>query len=600
MSAPVLEVEGLRIEVEGRGVDIVDDVTFHVASGEVLGLVGESGSGKTTVGLALLGHTRRGARIAAGRVAIEGRELLGLPHAALRALRGKTVSYVPQDPGAALNPALRIGTQLMETLEAHGFGSSAQERRERMDEMLDEVLLPSGSAFLARYPHQLSGGQQQRVGLAMAFACRPRVIVLDEPTTGLDVTTQAHVLKTVRDLCDAHGVAALYVSHDLAVVATLANRVAVMYAGRLIEVGPERVLFQSSAHPYTRRLIEAIPEMSGEHALEGIPGTAPRPGHRPAGCFFQPRCTFAVDECTREFPPVTRVSASHEVRCYRHVEVLAEATRERRPALPVATAERTETLLALRAVNASYAQRPVVFDVHLTVRPRQCVALVGESGSGKTTLARCIAGLHSSFTGEIVLRGRPLAAGARARDRETRREIQYVFQSPYSSLNPRKTVGQIVGQPLRLFFGHGFQETEARIIRALERVSISTSVMDRYPHELSGGERQRVAIARALVAEPTLLVCDEITSALDVSVQAAIVDLIAELQREMELGLLFVTHNLALIRTIAEEVAVMNQGRIVEHGPVDEVLGSPKDDYTKSLLADTPSLEAALAVPSAV
>ncbi len=597
MSDPVLQVEGLRIEVEGRGVDIVDDVSFHISRGEVLGLVGESGSGKTTVGLALLGHTRRGAKIAAGSVGIDGREILGLPHRTLRELRGKTVSYVPQDPGAALNPAIRIGTQLTETLEAHGFGSSEADRKERLQEMLAEVLLPGDASFLARYPHQLSGGQQQRVGLAMAFACRPRVIVLDEPTTGLDVTTQAHVLKTVRSLCDMHGVAALYVSHDLAVVATLANRVAVMYAGRMIEVGPERVLFQTSAHPYTRRLIEAIPEMSGEHALEGIPGTAPRPGNRPRGCFFQPRCTLADERCATEFPPVTRVSDVHEVRCFRSAEVLAESTRDRRPAVPTTPAGNVDALLTLRNVNASYANRPVVFDVDLVVKPRQCVALVGESGSGKTTLARCIAGIHARYTGEIALRGKPLGAGSRARDRLTRQEIQYVFQSPYSSLNPRKTVGQIVGQPLRLFFDHGRGETAQSIERALERVSISTSVMDRYPHELSGGERQRVAIARALVAEPALMVCDEITSALDVSVQAAIVDLLAELQREMQLGLLFVTHNLALIRTIAEEVAVMNQGRIVEYGPVETVLGSPQDSYTKSLLADTPSLEAALASP---
>ncbi|TML70852.1 MAG: ABC transporter ATP-binding protein [Actinobacteria bacterium] len=595
--APVLEVDGLRIEVEGRGVDIVEDVSFHIAGGEVLGLVGESGSGKTTVGLAILGHTRRGAAIGGGRVSIDGREILGLPHRMLRELRGKTVSYVPQDPGAALNPAIRIGIQLTETLEAHSFGASDADRKARLQEMLAEVLLPGDASFLSRYPHQLSGGQQQRVGLAMAFACRPRVIVLDEPTTGLDVTTQAHVLKTVRMLCDAHGVAALYVSHDLAVVATLANRVAVMYAGRMIEVGPERTLFRSSAHPYTRRLVEAIPEMSGQHALEGIPGTAPRPGQRPKGCFFQPRCTLAVERCANEFPPVTRVSDVHEVRCFRSADVLAESMRDRRPAVPTTPTGGADALLSLRNVNASYANKPVVFDIDLVVKPQQCVALVGESGSGKTTLARCIAGIHARYTGEIALRGKPLGAGSRARDWTTRKEIQYVFQSPYSSLNPRKTVGQIVGQPLRLFFDHGRQETHARVERALERVSISTSVIDRYPHELSGGERQRVAIARALVAEPALMVCDEITSALDVSVQAAIVDLIAELQREMQLGLLFVTHNLALIRTIAEEVAVMNQGRIVEYGPVETVLSAPQDGYTKSLLADTPSLEAALASP---
>jgi peptide/nickel transport system ATP-binding protein len=588
----VLEVEGLRVEIEGLGIDIVDEVSFEIEAGEVLGLVGESGSGKSTVGLALLGHTRRGARIAGGEVRVEGRDILRYAPAELRALRGGTVSYVPQDPASALNPALRIRRQLEETLAAHRYGA---DRPGRLKEMLGEVLLPHDDAFLQRYPHQLSGGQQQRVALAMAFACRPRVIVLDEPTTGLDVTTQAHVLGTVRDLCDAHGVAALYVSHDLAVVAAVARRVAVMYAGRIVEVGPERALFRASAHPYTRRLVEAIPELSGRHALEGIAGTAPRPGLRPHGCFFAPRCSYAVDECRQAFPPVERVIERHEVRCFRHADVLAAAARERRPAPELAPADAASVLIEVQGVSAAHGDRQVLFDVDLTVKPRQCVALVGESGSGKTTLARCIAGLHRNFTGEITLRGRPLAPGARARDSGTRRELQYVFQSPYNSLNPRKTIGQIVGQPVRLFFDLDHREAHDRIAATLERVRLSPSVMPRYPHELSGGERQRVAIARALAAEPTMLVCDEVTSALDVSVQAAIIDLIAELQREMELGLLFVTHNLALIRTIAEDVAVMSGGKIVEWGKVEAVLDAPQDAYTKALLADTPSMEAALA-----
>jgi len=591
-----LEVVDLRIELAGTGIDIVDDVSFHIAPGEVLGLVGESGSGKTTVGLALLGHTRRGATIAHGEVRVDGNNILAHSSRELRALRGRTVSYVPQDPSSALNPALRIGTQLEETLVAHHFGSGDAERRERLTEMLAEVLLPSDRSFLRRYPHQLSGGQQQRVGLAMAFACRPRVIVLDEPTTGLDVTTQAHVLETVRMLCRAHGVAALYVSHDLAVVATLADRVAVMYAGRVVEVGRERDLFLSAAHPYTRRLVEAIPEMSGEHALVGIPGTAPRPGHRPDGCFFEPRCDHAVEVCATAFPPREAVTEHHETRCYRWRDVLAEAAKERPVAPARANAAMTDALISVRGLQASHGERQVLFDIELDVSPRECVALVGESGSGKTTLARCIAGLHRNFTGAVALRGAELQPGARNRPRETRRDIQYIFQSPYSSLNPRKTIGQIVGQPLRLFFDLSRPDSHTRIIQALERVQLTSSVVDRYPHQLSGGERQRVAIARALVAEPALLVCDEITSALDVSVQAAIVDLIAELQREMQLGLLFVTHNLALIRTIAQEVAVMSDGRIVERGPVDRVLDQPEADYTKRLLADTPSLEAALAV----
>jgi peptide/nickel transport system ATP-binding protein len=594
-AAPVVEVENLRVEVVEQGVDIVDEVSFQIAAGEVLGLVGESGSGKTTVGLALMGHTRRGARITHGRILVEGRDVLKLRPSEVRALRGRTVSYVPQDPASALNPALRVAAQLEETLSAHDFGSTVEERRERLDEMLDEVLLPRDRRFLARYPHQLSGGQQQRIGLAMAFSCRPSVIVLDEPTTGLDVSTQAHVLDTVRDLCSVHRVAALYVSHDLAVVASLATRVAVMYAGRIVELGPRQALYHAAAHPYARRLIEAIPEMSGRHALIGIPGTAPRPGHRPSGCFFTPRCTYAVEQCTREFPPVVRVGELHEVRCYQHDAVLAEATRERKPAEELGAIALDEGVIAAERITASYGDRTVLHDVSLAVKPQECLALVGESGSGKTTLARCISGLHRDFTGELRLRGEPLEAGARARSLKTRQEIQYVFQSPYNSLNPRRTVGQIVGQPLKVFFDLGRRETEARVVAVLERVAMSPSVVDRYPDQLSGGERQRVAIARALVCKPSLLICDEVTSALDVSVQAAIVQLLRALQQDMGLTMLFVTHNLPLVRSIAHRIVVMSEGRIVEAGPADRVLDAPEAEYTQKLLANTPTLEAVVA-----
>ena len=594
--APALELVDLRVEVEyGEHEDIVDGITFQVGAGEVIGLVGESGSGKTTVGLAILGHTRRGAQIARGEVRIEGRDILPLPPLERQRLRGTLVSYVPQDPASALSPAMRIGRQLEEALSEHGFGASDAERRERIREVLGEVLLPSDDVFLKRYPHQLSGGQQQRVALAMAFANRPRVIVLDEPTTGLDVTTQAHVLATVRDLCAAHGVAAVYVSHDLAVVATLATRVAVMYGGRLVEVGPTGALFRRARPPYTRRLVEAIPELSGIHALVGIPGTAPRPGHRPDGCFFAPRCTYAQDACRAAQPPLELVAEDHVVRCIRHEAVLADAAAARPGAAPTPEIEVEEALVAVSGVCASYGARQVLFDVDLAIRPRECLALVGESGSGKTTLARCVGGLHADYTGAISYRGQPLPPGARARNTDTRREIQYVFQSPYNSLNPRKTIGQIIGQPLRLFFGATGSDGRRRATQALDRVQLSSSCLDRYPHQLSGGERQRVAIARALVAEPQLLVCDEVTSALDVSVQAAIVDVLAELQRELHIGLLFVTHNLALIRTIAQEVAVMSEGCIVERGAVDAVLDRPDAEYTKRLLSDTPSLEAAIA-----
>jgi peptide/nickel transport system ATP-binding protein len=591
-AGPVVAVEDLRIEVVEQGVDIVDEVSFEIGAGEVLGLVGESGSGKTTVGLALMAHTRRGARITRGRILIEGRDVMKLRPSEVRALRGRTVSYVPQDPASALNPALRIGAQLREALSAHAFGSSEEERRERLAEMLDEVLLQSDDRFLARYPHQLSGGQQQRVGLAMAFSCRPSVIVLDEPTTGLDVTTQAHVLDTVRDLCSVHRVAALYVSHDLAVVASLASRVAVMYAGRIVELGPRDTLYHAAAHPYARRLIEAIPEISGRHALVGIPGTAPRPGHRPSGCFFRLRCTYAVEQCAQEFPPVARVGEQHEVRCYRHDDVLAEGARDRKPAEKLGIITLEEGVLAVEGINASYGDRQVLHDVSLVVKPQECLALVGESGSGKTTLARCVSGLHQDFTGELRLRGEPLAPGARSRSLKTRQEIQYVFQSPYNSLNPRRTVGQIIGQPLKVFFDLRRRESENRVLAVLERVAMSESVVDRYPDQLSGGERQRVAIARALVCEPSLLICDEVTSALDVSVQAAIVQLLRALQQDMGLTMLFVTHNLPLVRSIAHRIVVMREGRIVEVGTAERVLGAPEAEYTQTLLANTPTLEA--------
>ena len=593
---PTLEVEDLRVEVASTGVDIVDEITFEIGPGEVLGLVGESGSGKTTVGLALLGHQRRGARIVQGEIRIDGENILSRSATQLRSMRGRTVSYVPQDPSSALNPGLRIETQLLETLVSHGFGASDAQRRARLEEMLGEVLLPDDREFLRRYPHQLSGGQQQRVGLAMAFACRPRVIVLDEPTTGLDATTQSHILETVRELCKLHGVAALYVSHDLAVVAVLADRVAVMYAGRLVEVGPQRQLFRSAGHPYTRKLIQAIPDMSGRYALLGIPGRAPAPGSRPSGCCFEPRCEFAEERCRRTFPPVTQVAAAHDVRCWRSAEVVAETVQERVRLEAAARKQHgEESLLSVRDLTGFYGDLEVLHGVSIDVWPHECLALVGESGSGKTTLARCIAGLHKQFTGDLLLRGEALPAGSRARDRETRRTTQYIFQSPYSSLNPRKTIGQIVGQPLRLFFDLPRREAEIRTTDALEKVSLGPHLVDYYPDQLSGGERQRVAIARALAAGPSLLICDEITSALDVSVQAAIVELLAELRENMGLGLLFVTHNLALIRSIADEVAVMSEGHIVEFGTVDEVLEAPTAPYTRKLLSDTPSLDAALA-----
>jgi peptide/nickel transport system ATP-binding protein len=589
----VLKVDGLHIVLDPSGVDIDDEVTLGIRQGEVLGLVGESASGKTTAATSLLAHQRRGAKIAGGHITIDGRDVLALSQAELRSIRGGLISYVPQDSSASLNPALRIGTQLMEILEAHGFGSSTADREARLSEMMAEVLLPSDRAFLRRYPHQLSGGQQQRVAIAMAFANRPKVIVLDEPTTALDVTTQAHVLDTIRDLTKSYGVAALYVTHDLAVVANLADRIAVMYAGRVVEIGSRDELFAAGQHPYTRKLLSSIPDITGERALRGIPGWAPRPGRRPTGCAFTPRCDWAVEKCSEEFPPVDGPTPDHRVRCWRWKEVGAQASE-----LEVVLRDKgalsgspEAKVIDVRALTVFYQSRETLHDIEMNLRERRCLSLVGESGSGKTTLARCIAGLHQHrIVGEIEFRGKALERDARDRSRPTRQAIQYIFQSPYSSLNPRKTIRQILSQPLRVFFDLSGSEMEDRMVRALEQVALDASLLNRYPDQLSGGERQRVAIARGLAAEPIVLICDEVTSWLDVSVQAAIIELLAGLQRDMGLSMLFVTHNLALVRSISQEVAVMNDGRIVEYGEVDAVLEDPQADYTKKLLADTPTI----------
>jgi peptide/nickel transport system ATP-binding protein len=589
VGTPRLAVENLRILTTPRrgqpDADVVDEISFTVQPGQVLGLVGESGSGKTTVALALLGYFKRGLRPGGGKVLVDGRDILALPEHELAKLRGRTIAYVPQDPASALNPVLKIGTQLREVFTIHGADPG------RLGDVLAEAGLEDPAPILAAYPHQLSGGQQQRVALAMAFACRPRLIVLDEPTTGLDVTTQRRVLDTVRGLCRSYQVAAVYISHDLAVVSEIADQVAVLYAGRLIEVGQAREVFASPAHPYTRGLMRAIPVLEGTYELHGMAGSPPRPGSRPPGCFFQPRCEFAVAECEQRQPdPVTVSGTGHAARCVRAAEVTALAgtvtLAGARPELPD-----EEPVLTISGVSVSYTDKPVLRDVNLVVGARQSVAIVGTSGSGKTTLARCVVGLHKDWTGTITFAGQDLAPGVGRRTRDQLRRIQFVSQNPYSSLNPRHTVGQIVGTPLAHFRKLPGKEHQQKVDDALTSVALRASFAARYPDELSGGERQRVALARALVLDPDLLVCDEVTSALDVSVQAAIVELLLRLQAERGLALLFITHNLPLVRSIADDVTVISAGAICERGPVTQVLAAPSHAYTRQLLADVPAFE---------
>jgi peptide/nickel transport system ATP-binding protein len=582
-----LEVMDLDVRIAPAGPDVVSEISFAVPAGEVLGLVGESGSGKTTVALALLGHARRGLRIRGGEVRLDGIDLLRLTPGDLRAARGAKVAYVAQDPAAALSPALRIGAQLREALEVHP--GTAGDPDSRVLEVMREARLDPTPEMLRRYPHQLSGGQQQRVSLAMAFCCRPSLIVLDEPTTGLDVSTQRHVLETVRSMCRSYGVAAVYVSHDLAVVGGLVSEVAVMYAGRIIEIGPTAKVFGEPLHPYTRGLLAAVPSPLRAEVLTGIEGQPPRPGRRGPGCSFAARCTFAISECHAR-PPEPVLIDGREVRCIRVAEIAAAAPQ--RPAAVTGPAAGQEaTALSLRTVSAGYGRTPVLSGVDLDVPPESCVAVVGESGSGKTTLARCIVGLHSNWTGEITFDGTALPRSARNRSKELLRRVQYIFQNPYTSLNPRKTVGQIVAQPLEQYFGMPFRERSRRAAAALADVGLGGDFTGRYPDQLSGGERQRVAIARALVVEPDLLVCDEVTSALDVSVQAVIVEELRRLQRERHLAMIFITHNLALVRCIAQTAVVLCDGAVVESGPVEQILEHPENPYTIRLMADVPKLE---------
>ncbi|TWF80661.1 peptide/nickel transport system ATP-binding protein [Pseudonocardia hierapolitana] len=580
----------LRVALSGRAVavDVVDEISLELHPGEVVGLVGESGSGKTTVGTALLGYCRHGAVIERGTLMFEGQDILAMPWEQVRENRGMKIAYVPQDPGAALNPAIRIGRQIVELLELYNVGT-AEERLARARAGLREVGLPDDDEFLARYPHQLSGGQVQRVALAMAFLPRPKVLVLDEPTTGLDVTTQGMVLRTMAELCRSYQVAALYVTHDLAVVANIADRVAVMYAGRIIELGPSESLFSQPAHPYTRALLDAIPHLSRARALTGIPGSTPGPGRRPSGCRFHDRCEHVQDRCREIDPPDIRVGPDHTAKCLRIGEI-GTWDINRGNVADTDPSKKRDIILRVEDLRVFYGRKEVVRGVGFDVGKAEVVALVGESGSGKTTISRCVGGLHEEWTGDLTFDGRALGKGARARSVEDRKRIQYIFQNPYLSLNPRLTIAQIVARPMELFGIAKGKAARDRVVELLDAVALGPTVLDLRTDRLSGGERQRVAIARALAAEPDLLVCDEITSALDVSVQGSIVALLEDLRKTRGISMLFVTHNLALVRSIAARVQVLNGGELVESGFVVEVLDSPQQEYTKRLLSNSPAV----------
>jgi peptide/nickel transport system ATP-binding protein len=581
-------VQDLGVMLTGRDVDVVDDIDLVLRPGEVVGLVGESGSGKTTVGTSLLGYSRAGAFISSGKVLLEDRDVLSMDGREMRQVRGEEIAYVPQDPASALNPAIRVGKQIVELLALRGIGTE-ESRLQGAREGLAEVGLPNDDEFLSRYAHQLSGGQVQRVALAMAFLPKPKVLVLDEPTTGLDVTTQAMVLDTMAELCRTYGVSALYVTHDLAVVANIANRVAVMYAGQIVELGPRETLFHHPAHPYTRALLDSIPHLSQARALTGIPGRTPAPGARPGGCRFHDRCRFVVEACKASVPELRPVDTDHTVRCLRAGEIgtwdISRGT------VPDADPDKArEVILSVDGLNVFYGRKHVVHEVSFDLAKAEVVALVGESGSGKTTISRSVGGLHKEWTGTISFEGDALAKSARQRSAADRKRLQYIFQNPYLSLNPRLTIEQIVKRPMELFGIASGKEATDRVVDLLDQVALGPRMLKYQASRLSGGERQRVAIARALAAEPDVLICDEITSALDVSVQGSIVALLEGLRQERGISMLFVTHNLALVRSIAARVEILQAGRVVEAGSVVSVMETPREEYTRTLLSTSPRI----------
>jgi peptide/nickel transport system ATP-binding protein len=511
-----------------------------------------------------------------------------------RKLRGKVVSYVPQNPAGSLNPSIRVGDTILEMVHAHRAGGRAAPP---VADALERVGLSGTPEFQRRYPHQLSGGQQQRVCISVALVCEPPVVVLDEPATGLDVVTQARLLDELVRLRRDAGVSMIYVTHDLAVVAGFADRVAVMYAGRIIESGPTAEILRRPKHPYTRGLLNSIPDHARPRRLVPIGGVAVGLQGRPPGCAFAPRCPLRIDACEAEVPALRSVGERHEARCIRPNDV--EPPESSPP--PVMKRERSEPpapLLTVENLRAEHRGRGEVVvaasDISFTLGTGECVALVGESGSGKTTIARTIAGLHRPSAGQIVLMGEQLAAEARKRSRTQRQRIQIVFQDPSDALNPRHAVRSAVARPAQVLRGLSRTEADAEADRLLNLVRLPDGIGDRYPAELSGGERQRVGIARALAATPEVMICDEITSALDVSVQAAVLNLIADLQESLGLSLLLITHDLGVVSTIADRVLVLERGSIVESGETRSVLTEPKHPYTRSLLAAAPSLSESL------
>ncbi len=607
---PVLDVRDLRVRLrteQGPDSAVVDGASFALYAGETYALVGESGSGKTLTALSLLRLLPEPACVlAGGRILFEHRDLAALGPAAMRRIRGNRISMIFQEPMTALNPVFTVGAQIDESVRLHrGLGRRAARRL--TIEALREVGLPDPADRADDYPHQLSGGMRQRAMIAMALVCRPRVLIADEPTTALDVTIQAQILALIRAIAKERDTAVLLITHDMGVVRENADRIGVMYAGRLVEEAARDPLFAEPAHPYTRLLLRSIPSRSRrEHALAAIPGRVPPPAQFPTGCRFHTRCPFVMDRCRVEAPPFFPTDATHRAACFlldpAHPAIASSIAETPTPA-PSSPLRPDTVRLAVRDLKAHFPVRTGLFKrvtghvkavdgVDLTLHEGETLALVGESGCGKTTVAKTLVGLMPPNAGSILYGGRDLAKLSTAALKPYRRRIQMIFQDPFSSLNPRMTVHDIVAEGMSAHqIGGSVADRVRHIGETLALTGLDPEMMDRYPHEFSGGQRQRIGLARALALNPELIVCDEAVSSLDVSVQAQILNLLKTVQSERGLSYLFITHDLGVVEYLADRVAVMYLGRIVEEGGVEDIFRDARHPYTQALLAAVPQAD---------
>jgi len=600
----VLKIEELRTVLDtGTGpLRAVDGISFELRKGECFALVGESGCGKSMTALSLMRLLPEAGRIASGRVELDGIDLLGLPEAAMRAVRGRRVAMIFQEPSTALNPVLTIGRQVEEVIERHVGGSGI---RQKAIGLLRAVGIPDPEQRYDQYPFQLSGGQKQRVMIAAALAVEPEVLIADEPTTALDVTIQAQILDLLAKLQAERGMALLLITHDLGIVARMAHRVAVMYAGEIVELAEREAFFRAPQHPYSQKLFAALPSpQQRAGTLAVIRGQVPPLTQAFDHCRFAERCDYVFARCRVEAPRLLEPAPGHLARCHLREEGLAPPRQALVPAAGPAQKElERDVLLQVEDLKVYFPVRRGVFKrtvghvravdgVSLELRTGRTLALVGESGCGKTTTGKAILKLIEPTSGRILFENHDITPLSRAAMRPRRGAMQIIFQDPYGSLNPRLRVAEILLEGMRsLGVGENDPERIDRLKDLLKEVGLPEEAMDRYPHEFSGGQRQRIAIARALAVEPKLIVCDEPTSALDVSVQAQILNLLRSLQQRLGLAYLFITHNIAVVDFLAHDVAVMLQGKIVERGSVDEVLRSPQHPYTKELLSAVPTID---------